>query len=260
MQSMVKKQTAEPPGERLNKVLAAAGIGSRRHCDELIASGRVTVDGHVVRQLGYKVGPEQTVAVDGRPIARERLVYWLVHKPRGYLCTNYDPAGRPRVVDLLLHVPERVFTVGRLDEESEGLLLLTNDGELAQRLAHPRYGIEKTYWVQVAGLPSSEALQQLTKGIWISDGKVRARRVRRLGRRGKSTFLEIVLAEGKNREIRRMLAKLGHKVMRLKRVALGPIRLGRLKRGKSRRLTPAELRLLKRIAYRDEPRPAGDSS
>lgn len=241
---------AEDRRERLNKVLAAAGIGSRRHCDELIASGRVTVDGEVVRELGFKVAPDQKIAVDGKPVSRQKLVYWLVNKPRGYLSTNYDPANRPRVIDLLLHVPERVYTVGRLDEESEGLMLLTNDGELAQRLMHPRYGVEKTYHVQVAGFPSKEELEQLTKGIWISDGKVRARRVKRLGTRGKSTFLEIVLAEGKNREIRRMLAKQGHKVMRLKRIAIGPIRLGRLKPGKSRRLTVPELRLLKEIAYR----------
>jgi 23S rRNA pseudouridine2605 synthase len=241
---------AEKARERLNKVLAAAGLGSRRHCEELITAGRVTVDGEVVRELGFKVGPDQAVAVDGKPIKRERLVYWLVNKPRGYLSTNYDPAGRPRVIDLLLHVPERVYTVGRLDEESEGLMLLTNDGELAQRLMHPRYGVEKTYHVQVAGFPSKEELKELTEGIWISDGKVRAKRVKRLGTRGKSTFLEIVLAEGKNREIRRMLAKQGHKVMRLKRVAIGPIRLGRLKSGKSRRLTPVELRQLKEIAYR----------
>ncbi len=241
---------AEHARERLNKVLAAAGLGSRRHCEELITAGRVTVDGEVVRELGFKVGPDQSVAVDGKPIKRERLVYWLVNKPRGYLCTNYDPAGRPRVIDLVLHVPERVYTVGRLDEESEGLMLLTNDGDLAQRLMHPRYGVEKTYHVQVAGFPSKEELKALTEGIWISDGKVRAKRVKRLGTRGKSTFLEIVLAEGKNREIRRMLAKQGHKVMRLKRIAIGPIRLGRLKSGKSRRLTSAELRQLKEIAYR----------
>ncbi|MCS6975505.1 MAG: rRNA pseudouridine synthase [Gemmatales bacterium] len=241
---------AEETTERLNKVLAAAGLGSRRHCEELITSGRVTVDGQVIRELGYKVSPGQQVAVDGKQIQRERLVYWLVNKPRGYLSTHYDPAGRPRVIDLLLHVPERVYMVGRLDEESEGLMLMTNDGELAQRLMHPRYGIEKTYHVQVAGFPSKEELKQLTEGIWISDGKVRAKRVKRLGTRGKSTFLEIVLAEGKNREIRRMLAKQGHKVMRLKRIAIGPIRLGRLRPGKSRRLTLPELRQLKEIAFR----------
>ena len=238
--------------ERLNKVLAAAGLGSRRQCDELIREGRVAVDGAVVTDLGRKVAPNQEVTVDGQPVARQRLVYWLVNKPKGYVSTNYDPAGRPRVIDLVLHVPERVYTVGRLDEASEGLMLLTNDGDLAQRLTHPRYGVEKTYIVQVAGTPTTEDLQKLRQGVWISDGKVRARRVKKIGKRGESTILEVVLAEGKNREIRRMLAKLGHKVMQLRRVAIGPVHLSKLKKGKARRLTPPELAALKRIAYREK--------
>jgi 23S rRNA pseudouridine2605 synthase len=166
--------------ERLNKVLAHAGVGSRRRCDELILGGRVTVAGRVVRELGTKVEPEQKVAVDGRPLHGERLVHWLVNKPRGYLCTNHDPAGRPRAIDLLAHVPERVYTVGRLDEDSEGLLLLTNDGDLAHRLMHPRFGVRKTYLVQVAGRPEREELDQLLKGVWLSDGHVRAHRVKKL--------------------------------------------------------------------------------
>ena len=237
--------------KRLNQFLAAAGIGSRRQCDDLIRAGRVAVDGEVVTDLSRRVAPNQTVTVDGRPVQAQRHVYWLVNKPKGYLSTNYDPRGRPRVIDLLLHVPERVFVVGRLDEESEGLMLLTNDGELAHRLTHPRFGVEKTYQVQVAGAPSDDDLRQLRKGMHLSVGRVRARRVRRLGRRGNSTYLEIVLTEGKNREIRRMLARLGHKVMHLRRVAIGPIRLGRLKRGKSRPLTRKELaRLKQHIARR----------
>jgi 23S rRNA pseudouridine2605 synthase len=235
--------------ERLNKVLAAAGIDSRRRCDELIAAGRVKVNGHVVADLGHKVGPEDALAVDGRPVERQRFVYWLVNKPRGFLSTNFDPAGRPRVIDLLLHVPERVYSVGRLDEASEGLMLLTNDGELAQRLTHPRFGVEKTYIVQVAGQPTHEDLAKLRRGFWISEGKVQARHVKRIGARGNSTILEIVLAEGKNREIRRMLAKLGHKVMTLRRVAIGPVQLGRLKKGKARRLSLPELRELQEIAH-----------
>src|SRR5262245_51000970 len=142
--------------ERLNKVLAHAGVGSPRHCEELISAGRVAVDGRVVRELGTKVDAEQKITVDGQPIHAERKVYWLVNKPRGYLCTNHDPAGRPLAVDLVPHVPQRVYTVGRLDEDSEGLLLLTNDGDLANRLMHPRYGVEKTYLVQVAGIPTRE--------------------------------------------------------------------------------------------------------
>src|SRR5262249_19874983 len=149
--------------------------------------------------------------------------------------------GRPRAVDLVDHVKERVYVVGRLDEDSEGLLLLTNDGDLANTITHPRYGIEKTYWAQVAGAPSRDDLARLLEGVWLSDGHVKAKRVKRLKQQGDSTWLQIVLAEGKNREVRRMLAHLGHKVMRLKRVAIGPLELGRLKKGKSRPLTPPEI-------------------
>src|SRR4051812_15006589 len=126
--------------DRLNKFLAHAGLGSRRHCEELILDGRVRIDGKAVRDLATRVEPGQAVEVDGAPIQSEKPVYWLVYKPRGYLCTNSDPAGRPRAVDLVPHVKQRVYTVGRLDEDSEGLLLLTNDGELANRLMHPRFG------------------------------------------------------------------------------------------------------------------------
>jgi 23S rRNA pseudouridine2605 synthase len=236
---------------RLNKYLAHAGVGSRRHCEDLILRSRVTIDGNKVRELGTQVDPgTNKVCVDGQPVKAERPVYWLVNKPRGYLCTNYDPAGRPLAVELVPHVPQRIYTVGRLDEGSEGLLLLTNDGELALRLTHPRYGVEKTYIVQVAGNPGKDDLQQLLKGVWLSDGHVHARHVKRLRHQGESTWLEIVLSEGKNREIRRMLARLGHKVMRLRRVALGRVRLGRLAPGKSRPLGHAELESLRRSADR----------
>jgi 23S rRNA pseudouridine2605 synthase len=234
--------------ERLNKFLAHAGVGSRRHCDELIATGHVTVGGAVVRELGTRVGPDQEVCVDGQPLHTERIVYWLVNKPRGYLCTNFDPGRRPRAIDLLPHVLQRVYTVGRLDEGSEGLLLMTNDGDLAHKLMHPRFGIEKTYLVQVAGKPTAADLQQLLKGVWLADGHVHAKRVKRLKSQGDSAWLQITLAEGKNREIRRMLARLGHKVMRLKRISIGPLRLGRLKPGKSRPLTTHELGQLRALA------------
>jgi 23S rRNA pseudouridine2605 synthase len=234
--------------ERLNKYLAHAGVGSRRYCDELIRRGRIRVAGEVVRDLSTRVEPNQEVSVDGQPLHSERLVYWLLHKPRGYLCTNNDPSGRPRAIDLLEHVPQRVYTVGRLDEDSEGLLLLTNDGDLAHKLMHPRYGVEKTYWAQVAGTPTREDLLQLIRGVWLSDGHVKARRVRRLKAQGESTWLEIVLAEGKNREVRRMLARLEHKVMRLKRVAIGPVQLGRLRSGKSRPVHSEELARLRAVA------------
>jgi 23S rRNA pseudouridine2605 synthase len=237
--------------ERLNKFLARAGIGSRRHCDELIVRGRVRVDGHVVRELGTKVDPGAAqVAVDDRPLHAERVVHYLVNKPRGVLCTNHDPAGRPRAIDLIPRVEQRVYTVGRLDEDSEGLLLLTNDGELAHHLMHPRFGVEKTYLVQVAGRPSHEDLARLLTGVWLSDGHVKAKRVKRLKSQGDSTWLEIVLAEGKNREVRRMLARLNHKVLRLKRTAIGPVLLGRLAPGRSRPLTRDELSRLRRAGDR----------
>jgi 23S rRNA pseudouridine2605 synthase len=240
--------------DRLNKFLAHAGLGSRRHCETLISSGRVAVDGHIVRELGTKVDPaRQRISVDGEPLRTERSVYWLVNKPRGYLCTNRDPAGRPLAIDLVPHVSQRVYTVGRLDEDSEGLLLLTNDGDLAHRVMHPRFGVDKTYLVQVAGIPTAEDVQQLLKGVWLSDGHVRARHVKREKRQGDSTWLRIVLNEGKNREIRRMLARLGHKVLRLRRVALGPVRLEMLPAGKARRLTQPELDALKRVGQRRQP-------
>jgi 23S rRNA pseudouridine2605 synthase len=243
--------------ERLNKYLAHAGVGSRRHCDDMIQHGRVRVDGQVVREMGTRIDPEQhRVEVDGQPLHSERLVYWLVNKPRGYLCTNHDPAGRPRALDLVPHVHERVYTVGRLDEDSEGLLLLTNDGDLAYRLMHPRFGVYKTYRVLVAGKPSRDDIAKLLEGVWLSDGHVKAKRVRRLETQGESTWLEIVLAEGKNREVRRMLARLEHKVMRLKRIAIGPIKLDRLPRGKSRKLKPEEVARLRHATERKK-KPAG---
>jgi 23S rRNA pseudouridine2605 synthase len=240
--------------ERLNKYLAHAGQGSRRHCDELIRAGRVTIDGVPVRELGTRVDSGQAVSVDGQPVHAEKNVYWLVNKPRGYLCTNHDPAGRARAIDLVPHVAQRVYTVGRLDEDSEGLLLLTNDGELANRLMHPRFGVTKTYLVQVAGKPTREDLHKLLRGVFLSEGMVKARSVKPVKKQGDSTWLRIVLAEGKNREIRRMLARQGHKVMRLRRVALGPVELGRLASGKCRPLTGLELKSLRRAS---EPQHAG---
>ena len=241
--------------ERLNKYLAHAGQGSRRHCDELIRAGRIAIDGVVVRELGTRVEPDQTVAVDGQPVRSEKTVYWLVNKPRGYLCTNYDPSGRPRAIDLVPQVEQRVYTVGRLDEDSEGLLLLTNDGDLANRLMHPRFGVTKAYLVQVAGKPTRDELQKLLKGVYLSEGQVKARSIKPVKQQGESTWLRIILSEGKNREIRRMLARLEHKVMRLKRIALGPVELGKLAVGKCRPLTSLELKLLRRASAPREPKP-----
>src|SRR5271157_299092 len=235
--------------QRLQKILAHAGLGSRRDCEEYILQGRVTVDGKVVRELGTRVNSESAaIAVDGERVRLEKMVYFAVNKPKGYVSTNNDPAGRPRVIDLLPDVPERVYSVGRLDEDSTGLMILTNDGELANRLSHPRYGVEKTYRTLVAGAPSRETLAKLTEGFWLSDGKVRAQHVRVVGTQGEATTLELVLAEGKKREIRRMLAKLGHKVMSLTRIALGPIVLKGLSSGEHRPLARSEIDLLRKVA------------
>jgi 23S rRNA pseudouridine2605 synthase len=215
----------------------------------MILQGRITIDGKIVRELGTRVDPRRAVvAVDGQTIRAERPVYFAVSKPKGYVSTNNDPAGRPRVIDLLPEIPKRVYTVGRLDEMSVGLMILTNDGELANRLAHPKFGVEKVYRAIVAGAPTREVLTKLTEGMWLAEGKVRATRVRPIGRKGEATVLELVLAEGKNREVRRMLAKLGHKVMSLVRVSIGPIRLKGLQAGEFRTLSEHEVDLLHKVA------------
>ncbi|QDV33062.1 pseudouridine synthase [Tautonia plasticadhaerens] len=238
--------------ERLNKILAAAGHGSRRAVEELILQGRVTVDGQVVRDLATKVDPNRVaITVDGERVRQEKVVYVAVYKPKGFISSNADPAGRPRVIDLVPDLPQRVYPIGRLDEDSTGLILLTNDGELANRLAHPRYGVEKVYRVLVAGKPGPEVLDKLVEGVWLSEGKARARDARFVNEKshhGEATMIELTLAEGKNREVRRMLAKLGHKVMRLTRIAVGPVTLKGLAAGQWRHLDPEEVSLLRRAA------------
>ena len=243
--------------ERLQKVLASAGLASRRHCEEYIVDGRVTVDGKVVTTLGIKVDPEtQRVCVDGERVKVERRQYFLVNKPPGVISTNADPNGRPRVIDLLPPWKGRLFTVGRLDEASEGLLLVTNDGELAHRLAHPRFQVERIYRALVAGIPSDEVLRQLKQGLYFAEGKFRVREIRRVKNSIKSSILELVLMEGQNREIRRLLARVGHKVMKLKRVAFGPLKLGDLTTAAYRPLTPVELKVLQQFAASDPSRRA----
>ena len=176
--------------ERLQKVLAHAGLGSRRGCEELILQGRVSINGEIIRQLGTRVDCSTArITVDGETIRLETNVYYAVNKPKGYVSTNVDPSGRPRVVDLLPEIPERVYTVGRLDEDSTGLMILTNDGDLANRLAHPRYGVEKLYRALVAGVPTPEMVAKLTEGVWLSDGKVRAKRARIAGRQDRKSVV-----------------------------------------------------------------------
>lgn len=236
-------------GERLQKVLASAGVGSRRHCEELILAGRVEVGGEVVTELGTKVDPgREQIRVDGIRLPRPGRVYYALNKPAGVVCTSRDPSGRPRAIDLIPGRPERLFTVGRLDLFSEGLILLTNDGELANRLTHPRYGVRKTYRVLVAGHPTREVVSSLRRGMHLAEGFASACAVRIKRRDKKSTVLEIVLDEGRNREIRRLLARVGHKVLRLVRIGIGPLRLGNLAAGEYRRLGREEVRALRRAA------------
>ena len=235
---------ADVTTERLQKVLAAAGIASRRECEELIVSGRVEVDRQTVVKLGTRVDPvSQEIRVDGVALPQPQRLYYVVHKPVGVVTTNYDPSGRARVIDLV-PTDQRVFPVGRLDRTSEGLILVTNDGALANLLTHPRFGVEKTYWALVDGHPDNHTLDKLREGVHIAEGKAKASAVHVKRRNPGTTELILVLDEGRNRQIRRMLARVGHKVLRLKRIAVGPLVLGDLPAGACRRLGPQDVELL----------------
>lgn len=234
-------QDSNPSEQRLQKALAAAGYGSRRSCEQLILAGRVEVDREVVIELGTRVDiKRQEIRVDGEVLARPKLVYYLVNKPTGVVCTNRDPGSRMRVIDL---VPdgEQLFTVGRLDRSSEGLIIVTNDGDLSHRLAHPRFEVEKTYAVEVAGQLSQQELGRLRRGVHLAEAFAKATRITVKKILKHTTHLEIVLQEGRNREIRRMLARVGHKVMRLRRVRFGPLKLGSLPSGAVRVLSRQEV-------------------
>lgn len=237
---------------RLQQFLAAAGYGSRRGCEELILEGRVHVDEKPVKSLGIKVDPKtQLIELDGIRVKLQAKRYYIINKPKGVLCTNKDPMGRERVIDLFPKDFPRLFTVGRLDDNSEGLLLVTNDGEWAQQIAHPKFRMYRTYRVQVAGRPTPETLGQLRKGFYFREGKFQIHKIRQTGKKGKSTFLEVVLTEGQNREVRRLLARVGHKVMALQRVAFGPIKLGSLAIGKYRELHSDELATIQEVVERN---------
>jgi len=231
---------------RLQKALADAGVASRRHAEELIRAGRVSVNGAIIREMGVTVEPTRdTILVDGRPIraAREHT-YLMLHKPLHVITTASDPQGRQTVLDL---VPKdkRLFPVGRLDADSEGLILLTDDGELANRLMHPRYEHEKEYRVWVTGHPSANTLKQLQTGISLDDELATAVRVTIEQRNAAGTWLCVVLREGRKRQIRRMMEALGHRVKRLIRVRLGALRLGDLPSGQWRALTAREVAALR---------------
>ena len=254
---------------RLNKFLADHGVASRRACDELIAAGKVLVDDAIVTVLGTKIDPiRQKVTVDGfvLPGQEDRRRYYLLNKPKGVVCTNDRLETRPRAVDLITDLDAgRIYTIGRLDEESRGLILLTNDGEFAQRIAHPRYGVPKTYRVVVQGMVEDESLQKIREGVHLSEGKTSGARVVVVRRsRVRSTAL-VTLREGMNREIRRIFARVGHKVLDLTREEIGPLVLRGLREGKWRKLSREEVEAL--LSLSDEeaarnplPEPAGDGA
>lgn len=241
-----------PEGERLQKVLAHAGVGSRRSVEDLIRSGRVRVDGRVAT-LGQRVDPlTAKVEVDGSmvPLAPD-LVYYLLNKPVGVVTSADDERGRADVLDIV-DLDVRVWPAGRLDMDSEGALVLTNDGELTLRLTHPRFGVAKTYLAEVKGTPARAALRRLERGVELDDGLARARAAKLVARRDRTSLVELVMTEGRKREVRRMLAAVGHDVVALARTAVGPVTLGRLKPGTFRKLSAEEVRSLYRASTGDK--------
>jgi 23S rRNA pseudouridine2605 synthase len=239
---LLRKKTME----RLHKILAQAGLGSRRKCETLISSGHISVDGKRVTKMGQLVDPiKNKILCDGVPLKKQKKIYYLLNKPKGYVCTNAKTSEHFRTIDLLKHIEQRIYTVGRLDKDSEGLIILTNDGELANLLSHPRYGIEKTYRVEVRGRITNDAIRSLKRGIWISAGKASPTSIKVIRRRHTSSTLEIILREGKNREIRRILAKVRHPVISLKRIKIGHLTDDHtLKIGRYRHLRKTEIERL----------------
>ena len=232
--------------ERLQKVISHAGIVSRREAERLIIDGRVAVNGCVVTKLGTKVDPgRDVIKVDGRLVKSfPEKVYIVLNKPAGYVSTLKDPQGRPVIMDLLDDINTRVYPVGRLDYDAEGLLLLTNDGELAHRLQHPRYKIRRTYEVKVKDVPTDDELSRVRKGIRLEDGVTLPAKVTFLKKTMKNCWLKITLSEGRNRQVKRMFEALSHPVMKIKRVKFGALGLGTLKRGQYRHLAKDEVKKL----------------
>ena len=240
----------EQRGIRLQKFLAQAGVASRRASEELIVGGHVTINGAIAAELGVRVQQGDDVRVDGKRIRPAASQWFALHKPRGYMSTRSDPQGRRTLYDLVPPPMRRLFYVGRLDFDSEGLVLLTNDGDTAHRLLHPRYGIDREYDVELEEQVDDAALEQLRRGVQLDDGRARARTVRRRG--GKRVVL--TLQEGRKREVRRMFAELGYQVKRLRRVRYGPIRLGDLPLGEWRALDEREQGALRRVKRAGEDR------
>lgn len=237
------RETTETEGIRLQKVLAAAGVASRRASEILIDRGRVEVNGQTVREQGVRVDPERDVIrVDGARIPPPRRhVYLVVNKPRGVVSTLSDPEGRPTLADLIERRKERLFHVGRLDTDTEGLIILTNHGEFAHRLAHPSYEVEKTYLAEVEGVVDAGTLKRMRGGLMLEDGPVKPDKVTVKSRGEAKSLVEVTLHEGRNHIVRRMFDAVGHPVRRLSRIRIGPVRLGQLAQGASRELTSAEL-------------------
>ncbi len=248
--------------QRLHKILAQAGVASRRAAEEMIAAGRVAVDGVVQNQPGAAADPaSQRITVDGKPLPPPEVKeYWLLNKPAGLVSTVSDPQGRPTVMSRLPpEVAGRLYPVGRLDFDSEGLLLLTNDGELAQRLTHPSHQVPKRYLVWVEGRPGAAALERLRTGVELEDGPTAPAKVGIKSSTRVGSKLSFVLTEGKKREIRRMCAEVGHPVQRLVRVGIGPLRLGELPLGQARPLGGGEILALKQaLGLQDACKPSGD--
>lgn len=243
-------RTMGDTGVRLQKILSGAGVASRRAAERLIVEGRVSINGQSVTALGTRADPfRDEIRVDGRRVQpAARKIYLLLNKPRGCVATRSDPEGRPTVLDLLPGVREYVYPVGRLDYDSEGLLLLTNDGELTARLMHPRHEVSRVYEVRVRGLPDQAALARLARGVVLDGRRTSPAGVRLLAAAPGSSTIELTLHEGRSRQVRRMCEAIGHPVMRLRRVRIGPLEDARLKVGTCRPLTPRELAALRKAA------------
>ena len=238
--------------QRLQKVLAAAGVDSRRKCEELILDGVVRVNRKVVDKLPAFVDPEKDIiTVNDKRIRAARKIYFLLNKPKGVVCTNSDPRGRKKAIDIV-SARERIFCVGRLDTDTTGLIILTNDSELTNRLTHPRYGLAKTYLAKVSGPVSGEQVEKLKKGVWLAGGKTARASVKVLKRGHKESSLEITIRQGLNRQVRRMLARVGLPVKSLKRTRIGKLTARGLGVGKFRTLTSVEVAYLKNVTSKPD--------
>jgi len=234
--------------ERLQKIISRAGIASRRKAERMILEGRVRVDGKVVNRLGEKADPYvQRIEIDGKPLSIPPPIYIMLYKPRNYLTTLYDPKGRPKVSDLLKDIPTRVFPVGRLDFDAEGLLILTNDGDLANALMHPRYKVPKTYLVKIKGIPSKEEFYRLSSGIRLEDGVIAKAEVEIIKILKRNTWLKMIIKQGIYHQIKRMCLAIGHPVIRIKRIAIGNLQLGDLRPGEYRYLRKEEIKKIRNI-------------